>query len=98
MKQHLFADILSIPDSVSVTSKVARVIVSIAGAIALIGVIGVLSSESGKNASHFFLEDGIAIQADLLRGVHFDAVEKAYDITVTDDTVPSLSESIVDYE
>lgn len=81
MKKQLIGEFYNLADALSTKTKVAKVLMTLSGAIAITGVVFALSSHSERGAEQFFLDNGSIFQADRIKNVHFSQVEKAYPFT-----------------
>lgn len=78
MKKVIYADIKHIPSETRSAVQTAKVLLSVAGAIAMIGVAMALSQDTERTRVRYFLNDGSIVQAERIRGVTYKSIEEHY--------------------
>ena len=79
MKNNLIAEIRSIPDSMHQLVLFSRVLILLAGVVAILSVFYALSTDTENNREKFFVDqEGYALKGIRRNGVTYDVIERAY--------------------
>lgn len=79
MKKNLIAEIRSIPDSMHQLVMLSRILILLAGAIAILGVFYALSSDTEKSQEKFFVDtEGYSLKGERINGVTYEMIQRAY--------------------